>query len=358
VFDDVGNKVFTNKQFTDIISKAADQVFPGEQKVDLNYFASDGNYINNNWSENLNGEDYIKTIEQAGPDIQKRVLDLLPGLIEKKYQLDKGFGEKYKLELNEAINQKYRTSGGTRGGGTPGQVQGVIDKSGVAQPAQLITQNFLDPRLMDRLLKLQGGVKGFNEIFERAAPMPSSTKKKIYNQLSQILDDKYNLSKFPPGESQETVSPERLEYLQKTSSKRFEAIDYVVSAAYDVINGADENTIFVVDGDGLPVAAAKLEPRFSGEKINTQDAMTITEAGSVFRNAGDQLFKDILQKAKDEGKKYIVAEDLTSPEALEAMKNRGFRAPTTKDLKKFKGRKIRRPGGRVAFQKNLVYVIE
>jgi hypothetical protein len=211
---------------------------------------------------------------------------------------------------------------------------------------------------MDRLLKLQGGVKGFNEIFERAAPMPSSTKKKIYNQLSQILDDKYNLSRFPKGESQETVSPERLEYLQKTSSKRFEAIDYVVSAAYDVINGADENTIFVVDGDGLPVAAAKLEPRFSGEKINTQDAMTITEAGSVFRNAGDQLFKDILQKAKDEGKKYIVAEDLTSPEALEAMKNRGFRAPTTKDLKKFKGRKIRRPGGRVAFQKNLVYVIE
>ena len=125
VFDDAGNKVFTNKQFTDIISKAADQVFPGEQKVDLNYFASDGNYISNDWNKNLNGEDYIKTIGQAGSDIQKRVLDLLPSLIEKKYQLDKGFGEKYKLELNTAINQKYRTPTSTGGGGTIGQIKGI-----------------------------------------------------------------------------------------------------------------------------------------------------------------------------------------------------------------------------------------
>lgn len=357
VFDDAGNKVFTNKQFTDIISKAADRVFPGEQKVDLNYFASDGNYISNDWNKNLNGEDYIKTIGQAGSDIQKRVLDLLPSLIEKKYQLDKGFGEKYKLELNTAINQKYRTSGGTRGGGTPGQVQ-EVDKSGVVPPAQLTTQNFLDPKLMDRLLKSQGGVEGFNEIFERAAPMPGSTKRKMNFELADILDDKYNLSGFPEGESEETVTPERLEYLQRTVSKRFEAIDYIVSAAYNVINGEDKNTIFVVDNDGLPVAAAKLEDRFRSDKAYTREAITITEAGSVFKNAGDQLFKDILQKAKDEGKKYIVAEDLTSTEALEAMKKRGFKTPTTKALKRFKGRKIRRPNGRVAYQKNLVYVIE
>jgi hypothetical protein len=107
-FDEKGNKVFTNKQFIDIISKAANEVFPGDQKVDLKYFASDGNYIANDWNKNLNGEDYINTIGQAGPDIQRRVLDLLPTLIQKKYQLDKGFGEKHKLSTNEAINLNYR----------------------------------------------------------------------------------------------------------------------------------------------------------------------------------------------------------------------------------------------------------
>jgi hypothetical protein len=108
VFDEKGNRVFTNKQFIDIITKAANEVFPEDQKVDLKYFASDGNYIANDWSKNLNGEDYINTIGQAGPDIQKRVLDLLPTLIQKKYQLDRGFGEKHKLSTNEAINLNYR----------------------------------------------------------------------------------------------------------------------------------------------------------------------------------------------------------------------------------------------------------
>jgi hypothetical protein len=50
----------------------------------------------------------------------------------------------------------------------------------------------------------------------------------------------------------------------------------------------------------------------------------------------------------------VVAEDLTSEGALDAFMNRGFRTPTTKETKKFKGIKIRRPDGRSAVQKNLV----
>ena len=50
-----------------------------------------------------------------------------------------------------------------------------------------------------------------------------------------------------------------------------------------------------------------------------------------------------------------MAEYLTSPEALEALKKRGFKPPTTKDLKPFKSRKTyRTKAGRVAYQKNLV----
>ncbi len=36
------------------------------------------------------------------------------------------------------------------------------------------------------------------------------------------------------------------------------------------------------------------------------------------------------------------------------MEKRGFKKTTTKDIKKFKGKKIRRPNGRMAVQKNLV----
>ena len=233
------------------------------------------------------------------------------------------------------------------------------DKSGVVVPTSLTTQDFLQPKLLDDMLKLQGGVKGFDEIFKRSAPMPGSTKKKMYDQLSEIIDNKYNLSRFPEGESPETVTEERLKYLQNTSSKRFKAIDYIVSAAYDVIRGPTKgrnlsDTIFVTDDEGLPMAAAKIELKFSSPKTYSTDALTITEAGSIFRNAGDQLFDAIIKRAKDEGKRFVVAEDLTSPEALEALKKRGFKLPTTKALKPFKGRKISRPSGRVAYQKNLV----
>jgi hypothetical protein len=71
-------------------------------------------------------------------------------------------------------------------------------------------------------------------------------------------------------------------------------------------------------------------------------------------NAGDQLFNDIIKRAKDEGRRFVVAEDLTSEGALEALKKRGFKTPTTKDTKKFKGTKISRPNGKSAYQKNLV----
>ena len=93
--------------------------------------------------------------------------------------------------------------------------------------------------------------------------MPASTKKKMYSELFDKMSKKYNIANYPEGETPETVSKERKEQLQKTASKRFDAIDYITSAAYDVIGGADENTIFVTDDEGLPMAAAKIELRFS-----------------------------------------------------------------------------------------------
>jgi len=227
------------------------------------------------------------------------------------------------------------------------------------KPKSYTTQNYLDDKLMDKLLVMRGGIKGFEEKMSGPmAPMPSSTKYKMEIELQKKLFDKYGFGNYPEGETPDTVTPERKEELLNRYDRRIGAINYISSVAYDVIGEPDPNALLVVDEDGLPIAAAKIDipgkGALSGSDISSRDAVVITEMGSVFREANDQLFNDIIQKAKDENRRFIVAEDLTSEKAYQAVKNRGFKDPTTKDTKKFKGQKIRRPSGKIAYQKNLV----
>jgi len=227
------------------------------------------------------------------------------------------------------------------------------------KPKSYTTQNYLDDKLMDELLVMRGGIKGFEEKMSGPmAPMPSSTKYKMEIELQKKLFDKYGFGNYPEGETPDTVTPERKEELLNRYDRRIGAINYISSVAYDVIGEPDPNALLVVDEDGLPIAAAKIDipgkGALSGSDISSRDAVVITEMGSVFREANDQLFNDIIQKAKDENRRFIVAEDLTSEKAYQAVKNRGFKDPTTKDTKKFKGQKIRRPSGKIAYQKNLV----
>ena len=230
-----------------------------------------------------------------------------------------------------------------------------VTKDNVSVTNNLNTQNFLDDKLMDELLVIRGGIKGYNENMSSDFPkMPGATKAKMEIQLQKKLFDKYKINEYPEGETPETVTKERQEYLIHTYNKRLAAIEYVTSVAYDVIGRTDKEAMIVVDEDGLPIAGAKVESKFAGPQTYSKDALTITEMGSVFKNAGDQLFNDIIERAKKENKKFIVAEDLTSEGALQALKDRGFRTTTTKATKKFKGHKIRRPNGRSAVQKNLV----
>jgi hypothetical protein len=234
-----------------------------------------------------------------------------------------------------------------------------ITKDKVSVTNNLKTQNFLEDKVMNKLLTMRGGsVEGFKELFKRAAPMPASTKAKMEIELQQMLFDKYKINSYPEGESEETINEFRKKYLIDTYNKRMGAIEYISSVAYDVIGEKSNNSLLVVDDDGIPLAGAKIAipgtKDYNRSDIFSKDALVITEAGSVFKNAGDQLMKDIIQRAKDEGRRFVVAEDLTSEGALDAFMNRGFRTPTTKETKKFKGIKIRRPDGRSAVQKNLV----
>ena len=237
------------------------------------------------------------------------------------------------------------------------------DKSGVELPTSLTTQNFLDDNLMNDLLKIRGGIKGYQENMQGPFPkMPASTKNFMQTELFNKLNDKYKLNSYPEGETPETVNPFRKDYLERTYNKRLSGIEYITSVAYDVIGATSDqfvkDSILIVDEDGLPVAGAKIS--IPGTNLNFsdvygKDSIVITEAGSIFTKASDKLFNEIIELAKKKNKRFVVAEDLTTPEALEAMEKRGFKKPTTKDTKKFKGKKIRRPNGRSAVQKNLVF---
>ena len=230
-----------------------------------------------------------------------------------------------------------------------------ITKDKVSVTNDLKSQNYLDDDLMNDLLLMRGGIEGYKKNMGGEFPkMPGATKAKMEIQLQKKLFDKYKINEYPEGESPENVTQQRKDYLLHTYNKRLAAIEYVTSVAYDVIGRSDKEAMLIVDEDGLPIAGAKVESTFSGRKEYSKDALTITEMGSIFRDAGDQLFNDIIKRAKDEGKRFVVAEDLTSEGALEALKKRGFKTPTTKDTKKFKGTKISRPDGRSAVQENLV----
>ena len=272
----------------------------------------------------------------------------LPGLINPE-QVDTSILNKEETTPESVSKEKPETS----------TTDKFITKDKVSVTNNLKTQNFLEDKVMNKLLTMRGGsVEGFKELFKRAAPMPASTKAKMEIELQQMLFDKYKINSYPEGESEETINEFRKKYLIDTYNKRMGAIEYISSVAYDVIGEKSNNSLLVVDDDGIPLAGAKIAipgtKDYNRSDIFSKDALVITEAGSVFKNAGDQLMKDIIQRAKDEGRRFVVAEDLTSEGALDAFMNRGFRTPTTKETKKFKGIKIRRPDGRSAVQKNLV----
>lgn len=241
----------------------------------------------------------------------------------------------------------------------PQDVDTTILKNVPIDKSSLKTQNYLDEKVIDELLKLRGGKQKFEESMGGdLAPMPSSTKNKMEIILQEKLFDKYKLNVYPEGESPDTVSEERKKQLLNTYNKNLEAISYITSAAYDTISGPNKNTVFIVDNEGLPVAGAKIG---RGDLLGnaTKEAIAIKEIGSINSNATNDLLKEVNARALADGKKYIVAEDITSQEAIDAFKAKGFESASLKKYKQFEGKLIYRPGsGKKVKQKNYVKEVE
>jgi hypothetical protein len=293
--------------------------------------------------------------------------DRIPVVIE-------GATKKEREELKDFIPSSIQSEDGEVLLTKPEDFYSVIDKKPLInkeQPTETVpTQEDnkfniayeLDPKLIDEMLVARGGTKKFQERMKTmAAPMPASTKDKMFPILADKLMAKYKFDQTDKYEKFEDIPKDELEILQKKYRTKLNAIDYIVSSVYDVIGGKKSNTerdtIFAVDNDGLPVAAVKLgSGEISGAKA--KKTIAIEEAGSVFPEAMDRVLEDVKKLAKERGLKFIVAEDLTTDEGYEAFKKRGFKPTTSEKYKMFKGKKIRRPNGKVAYQKNLVFELE
>ena len=235
----------------------------------------------------------------------------------------------------------------------------------------------LDDKLLNDLLVMRGGIKGFNEkMSTEFAPMPGATKSKMEITLQEKLFDKYDIDKYPEGKTPENSTKEESDALRKKYNTQLQGIEYIVSVAYDAIGekGVNKNInygypIFTLDNEGLPVAGAKIKKfkkpsvdtsiEFNkdnpGARIKNIEALYITEMGSINSNATTKLLNKITEIAKENKIPYVVVEDLTSEEALKAFKKRGYEGTLKKEYKPFIGRKIQRPySNRLIRQKNLV----
>ena len=98
--------IFTNKQFQEIIFRATDEVFANSAvNVDLKFFANNGNYIENDWSKNINGETFLETVRKNTPDLYQGFFNILTTIIAKRIQLDETFAKEKNLTINEQISK-------------------------------------------------------------------------------------------------------------------------------------------------------------------------------------------------------------------------------------------------------------
>jgi len=102
----------------------------------------------------------------------------------------------------------------------------------------------LDDKLLNDLLVMRGGIKGFNEkMSSEFAPMPGATKSKMEITLQEKLFDKYDIDKYPEGKTPENLTKEESDALRKKYNTQLQGIEYIVSVAYDAIGEKGVNKI-------------------------------------------------------------------------------------------------------------------
>ena len=99
-----------NKEFHKLVQSALDLVtFDNDVDVRVGRFATDSDYFDNDWSTNVNGENYRSRITGTGSsDLQRADRVLIEEIQERIDDIDADFSEKYGWTRNQAINSEFR----------------------------------------------------------------------------------------------------------------------------------------------------------------------------------------------------------------------------------------------------------
>lgn len=110
-----------NIQFGKLVDRVIDDVKLADNVEVIEAAAALG-YLENNWSESKNGENYTQVSLAGRPDLQERVRDIVRELQPRIDEVDQSFSEKYGWTRDESINPDYRQ---------PGEISRKIDDDDV-----------------------------------------------------------------------------------------------------------------------------------------------------------------------------------------------------------------------------------
>jgi hypothetical protein len=94
--------------FEKAINNALTQIeFDNDESFTAKRFVSDNGLIENDWTENTNGEGYLENRLSGRPDLQGRVKDLVTQLQPRVRQVEDEFSERYGWTQNRELNRVY-----------------------------------------------------------------------------------------------------------------------------------------------------------------------------------------------------------------------------------------------------------
>ena len=104
-----------NQQFQKIVQSAINDV-EFDLEVDIEIFHAQNALIENDWSKNKNGEDYLNQIRREGqPDLYRKVYSVIEKINARIDDIDEDFSERYGFTRNQELNAEYRQSESNEG---------------------------------------------------------------------------------------------------------------------------------------------------------------------------------------------------------------------------------------------------
>ena len=104
-----------NNKFHNIVLSAVNDIKLNSE-VNIERFHAQNALIENDWSKNKNGEDYIRQIRREGqPDIYRKVYSVIKKINARIDDIDQDFSERYGFTRNQELNAEYRRSESNEG---------------------------------------------------------------------------------------------------------------------------------------------------------------------------------------------------------------------------------------------------